>query len=161
MDKSDKQNAKASTKFRRKGEKIMSIISQYVATPGLKGATPLEKFNCTKEKMGNNLKHNLAITATTIATTGLGIAAVKNDKIAQTVAKLANKVLNSETVTDFKNELGPIVKYLKNNPTAAKALAVIGLVGTTTGLFIGIDRRHKNGKIEGKYQAIADIKSKK
>lgn len=137
----------------------MSIISAYSAAPGLQNATLSQRAHCTVDKMKNNAKTNLLAGGVSLAG-GAAIGATYLNANSKVVQGIGSKVINGgkkllgesglEVINNIKSKV-------KANP---KMAATIGVIAAGTAAITGIIshiQTHRNGKIEGQYQAQADI----
>ncbi len=140
----------------------MTIISERSCAPGLEKAGIVENLQCTKEKMGNNLKTNTASLAVGAAGAGAIALANKYAPVRDGFSKVADKaagVLKKSGALDTLKDAGKTAfEYLKKNPKMAKTIGVVAAVTVPVLKMIQTRNFHNNGKIEGKYQAIADAK---
>ena len=132
------------------------------AGTGLHDASLLDRAGCAKEKVGNELKTAGKQALLLGGTFGAGALVLKSQPVADTFGRNVDKVanaLNKGTNGAIQKYFNKAAHWLQANPNGAKALAVIGTVAAMINTGMIIKSAHKDGEIQGKYQAITDIKN--
>lgn len=140
----------------------MTLLSSTTAYHGLEGANLTEKAQCTGEKMVNNLKGNATVIGIGVGSGATFALAKKYKPVADAFERVfdkgANALKKSGVIEKVKQVGTKAIEYCKQNPKLAKTAAIISgiaLLGTNIAI---IKNTYQNGKIEGKYQTIADAK---
>ncbi len=135
----------------------MSILSAtFRPASGLENATLGQKVDCTKEKMVSGVK-NIALAAGTGILGGITMGGVlKSDTLSGKLAKSFDKAITPNLKTKVKEFLESAATTIKNNPSKAKAAAIVAVPLAIIATVLSIKDNRDNAKIEGKHQERVD-----